>query len=112
MTKESKEYENLIGKKVETGDFSLEELTGEKIVEVASENWEDHWKGMPDFEQKQAHWKKLTVKFRNEEDYQKFAELIDQKLTPKTSGVWYPAPEGALETIRYRWFEEDDNASE
>ena len=111
MTKESKEYENLIGQKVETGDFSLEELTGEKIVEVASENWEDHWKGMPDFEQKQTHYKKLTVKFRNEEDYQKFAQLIDQKLTPKTSGVWYPAPEGALETIRYRWFEEEDESA-
>ena len=35
MVKETGEYENLIGQKVEKGDFSLEELTGEKLVEVA-----------------------------------------------------------------------------
>ncbi len=44
MTKEKTEYENLIGEKVETGTFSLEELTGETLVEVASEDWKDHWK--------------------------------------------------------------------
>ena len=105
MTKESKEYENLIGEKVETGTFSLEELTGEKLVEVASEDWKDHWKGMPEFEQNQAHFKKLSVKFRNEEDYQKFADLVGQKLTPKTSGIWFPAPDGPLESVLYRWIE-------
>jgi len=108
MTKESKEYENLIGQKVEKGDFSLEELTGEKLVEVASENWKDHWKGMPDFEQEQSHYKKIMVKFRSEEDMMKFGEAVGQKMTPKTKGIWYPAPDAPLETIRYRWFEEDE----
>jgi len=107
MTKETKEYDNLIGEKVETGTFSLEELTGEKLVEVASENWQDHWKGMPEFEQNQAHFKKIAVKFRTEEDYNEFAKLIGQKLTPKTSGIWFPAPEGPLESIMFRWFEEE-----
>ena len=105
--KEKSEYENLIGQKVETGDFSLEELTGEKLVDVASENWQDHWKGMPDFKQDQRHWKKLTVKFQTEEDFNKFQQLIGQKITPKTAGIWYPAPESPLESHLNRWVEDD-----
>ncbi len=108
MTKEKTEYENLIGEKVETGTFSLEELTGETLVEVASEDWKDHWKGMPDFEQNQAHFKKISVKFRNEEDLQKFADLVGQKLTPKSSGIWFPAPETPLESTLYRWFDDEE----
>jgi hypothetical protein len=108
MSKESSEYENLIGQKVETGDFSLEELVGEKIVEVASEDWRDHWKGMPDFKQDTRHYKRISVKFETEEDYQKFAELIGQKLTPKTSGIWFPAHEGPLESHLWRWVEEEN----
>ena len=108
MTKESKEYENLIGEKVEYGDFSLEELTGEKIVATVSEDWKDHWKGMPDFEQEHEHHKKLTVKFLSEEDLQDFAKLIGQKITNKTRGIWYPAPDGVRESYLYRWFEEEN----
>ena len=108
MTKEKTEYDNLIGEKVETGTFSLEELTGETLVEVASEDWKDHWKGMPEFEQNQAHYKKIAVKFRNEEDYQKFADLVGQKLTPKSSGIWFPAPDGPMESTLYRWFEDEE----
>ena len=104
MTEEEK-YENLIGEKVDTGDFSLEELTGETLVEVASENWEDHWKGMPDYEQNKAHHTKIQVKFTCPEDMVKFGELIGQKITPKTRGIWYPAPEGVRESYLYRWFE-------
>jgi hypothetical protein len=107
MTKESSEYENLIGQKVESGDFSLEELTGEKIVEVASEDWKDHWKGMPAFEQENTVHQKIVVKFRNEEDREEFAKAIGQKLTPKTRAIWYPAPDGPLESTLWRWFEEE-----
>jgi len=107
MTEEEK-YENLIGEKVETGDFSLEDLTGEKLVNVASENWEDHWKGMPDFEQNSAHFRKMTVKFETEADMIKFGEVIGQKITPKTRGIWYPAPEEVRESYLYRWFEGED----
>jgi hypothetical protein len=107
MTKESKAYDNLVGQKVESGDFSLEELTGEKIVEAASENWKDHWKGMPEYEQENKVYQKIVVKFRNKEDLEEFGKLIGQKFTPKTRACWYPAPDGPLESILYRWVEED-----
>ncbi len=108
MTKESKEYENLIGQKVEKGDFSLEDLTGEKLVDVASENWKDHWQGMPEFEQEHVHHRKITVKFETEADFKKFAEVIGQKLTDKTRGIWYPEPEEVRESYLYRWFDDED----
>jgi hypothetical protein len=110
MTKESKEYENLIGQKVETGDFSLEELTGEKIVEVASENWKDHWKGMPDFEQENAVFQKIVVKVRNKEDLEALGQALGQKFTTKTRACWYPAPDAPLETILYRWVEDEGDS--
>ena len=106
--KEKSQYENLIGEKVETGDFSLEELTGEKLVEVASENWQDHWKGMPDFKQDTRHYKKIAVKFQTEQDWLDFQKAIGQKLTPKTSGIWFPQPESPLESHLNRWVEDDE----
>ena len=52
---------------------------------------EDHWVGMPDFEQdKQEPFSKITVRFATEEDLQKFSEMIGQKLTPKTKSIWHP----------------------
>ena len=105
---EEEKYENLIGEKVETGDFSLEDLTGEKLVEVASENWEDHWKGMPDYEQNQSHHRKIQVKFLTEADMNEFSEKIGVKITNKTRGIWYPAPEGVRESYLYRWFEGEE----
>ena len=108
MTKEKTEYDNLIGEKVETGTFSLEELTGETLVEVASEDWKDHWKGMPEFEQPNARWKILTVQFRNQEDYDDFQKLIGQKLTNKTQGIWYP-PLETEENFLMRWIEDEES---
>ena len=105
---EEEKYDNLIGEKVETGDFSLEDLTGEKLVEVASENWKDHWKGMPEFEQDKEHHQKIMVKFLTEKDMLEFGERIGVKVTPRTRGIWYPAPEGVRESYLYRWFEGED----
>jgi hypothetical protein len=102
MTKESKEYENLIGEKVDTSTATLEDLLGETIVETVSEDPKDHWKGLPEFEQDKEDWKTLNVKFRNEADMNAFAKLIGQKLTKKTKGIWYPAHE-AEENFLMRW---------
>lgn len=100
-------YENLIGEKVEKGDHSLEDLLGETIVETVSENTKDHWKGMPEFVQEQEDWKTLNIKFRNEADMNAFAELIGQKLTKKTKGIWYPAFEKE-DNFLMRWVNDND----
>ena len=65
---EEEKYENLIGEKVEAGDASFDELFGADITTTVSQNWKDHWKGMPAFEQENKDYQKITVKFRNKED--------------------------------------------
>jgi hypothetical protein len=50
-----------------------------------------YWKGMPTFDQNDnPPWKQLYVNFRNEEDYQAFAKLIDQALSDKSKSIWNP----------------------
>ena len=49
------------------------------------------WVGMPEFiQEKKEPYKTLTIRFETEKDYQEFAELIGQKLTPKTKSIWHP----------------------
>lgn len=62
--------------------FSEEEL---------SKDWEQEWQNMPEYKQdrKQAY-ANINVRFRNEEDLQEFAKLVDQNLNNKTQAIWYP----------------------
>lgn len=49
------------------------------------------WKGMPEFvQERQTPYQQITVRFDSEEDVQEFAQLIGQKLTPKTKSIWHP----------------------
>ena len=53
--------------------------------------WQEHWDGMPEFDQKDlAPWKSIYVHFENFEDMQKFSELIGQKIMTTTQSIWYP----------------------
>jgi hypothetical protein len=61
-------------------------LFGEK------EAWKEEWDGMPEFEQKNLLPEySVKVNFVSVEDLKKFAELIQQPLTIKTSSIWFPA---------------------
>lgn len=54
-------------------------------------DWKDEWKDMPEFiQEQQKPYAKIIVRFENEEDLQKFASLINQKLTNKTKSIWFP----------------------
>ena len=49
------------------------------------------WVGMPEFiQEKKEPYKVLVIRFESEQDYQDFAALIGQKLTPKTKSIWHP----------------------
>ncbi len=49
------------------------------------------WKDMPEFKQEGTDfYKLLNVRFLTQGDYEKFAKLIDQKLTEKTRNIWFP----------------------
>jgi len=53
--------------------------------------WEDDWEGMPEYiSKKNNSYACINIRFENEEDLQKFAKIIGQKLTHKTKSIWYP----------------------
>ena len=53
--------------------------------------FDEHWGGMPEFEMedKTSH-RKIVVHFRNDEDFDSFCLLINQKLGKKLPSTWYP----------------------
>ena len=54
------------------------------------EEWKEEWQDMPEFEMEDlSSFRKIVVHFRNQEDIDKFAELIGQKIT-KAPSLWYP----------------------
>lgn len=54
-------------------------------------DWEKEWIGMPEFvQEKKEEYAKVIVRFRNEEDLQQFAKLMEQNVNVKTQSIWYP----------------------
>lgn len=55
------------------------------------EDWHEEWQGMPEFISKDlTSHRKITVHFRNDEDVEQFAKLINQAITPKQPSLWFP----------------------
>ena len=54
-------------------------------------SWREHWQDMPEFKHNDLEpVQQIVVVFNSEEDKQKFAKLVDQKLTLKTKSIWFP----------------------
>lgn len=54
-------------------------------------DWEKEWVGMPEFvQEKKEEYSKVIVRFRNEEDLQQFAKLMEQNVNVKTQSIWFP----------------------
>lgn len=80
-------------------DFDLS-LTGFDELEISSRlaltnsDANDEWQGMPEFNQKdKMAYRTVYVHFKNDEDVQAFAELLDAKITENTKYIWYPKAE-------------------
>ena len=53
--------------------------------------WEEHWQGMPEYiQENKLAYKSLIVSFKNKEDMNEFAKLINQKINFKTKFLWHP----------------------
>lgn len=53
--------------------------------------WKRHWQGMPEYEMSDLRpFKSMIVHFRNAEDRDAFAKLVEQTFTPDTKSIWYP----------------------
>jgi hypothetical protein len=53
--------------------------------------WQEEWKGMPEIVQpKIKPYAEIIVRFETEDALREFSEIIGQKLTAKTQGIWHP----------------------
>jgi len=108
VVEESGEYENLmdiLGSEGKEPVSPLAELLG--VEEQPKHIWEKYWVGMPEFKQEEnPPFKRLTISFRNEDDYNAFAKLIGQNLTDKSKSIWYPKLEIEDNSL-CRWIEEN-----
>ena len=58
---------------------------------MKDDSWKQEWLDMPEFEMEdQSSYRKIFVHFRNEEDVQAFAKLLEQKISPKQKALWFP----------------------
>lgn len=111
----SVEYDSLLGVKNEKIkpksladliEFNDEEKQKLKLEDEEDE-WQKHWKGMPDYNQPlQKPYKTLQINFKTKDDYDNFAKVIQQNLTEKTKVIWHPQIE---KTFNYllRWVEDE-----
>ena len=68
----------------------LKESYKQSLKNKKEREWKKEWQGMPEFEMEDlTSFRKIVVHFRNQEDIDKFAELIGQKIT-KAPSLWYP----------------------
>lgn len=66
-------------------------------------DWQVEWQGMPEFVQnKEEPFAMVRVRFETKEDLEDFANLIGQKLTPKTKSIWHPEKQ-RVSKQRLRW---------
>ena len=65
--------------------------------------YDEHWKQMPEFEQKDLEpYKTIYVHFENRADMDAFAKLVDQRIGANTRSIWYPEAEiGRFADKRY-----------
>jgi len=95
-----------------TGEWSWDALANwegvdvEDLVEWGFERWklgvgedgevdyDELWQGMPEFEQEyNGAIRTINVYFANEQDIEIFSRLMEQSITEKTKGIWYPKRE-------------------
>lgn len=69
----------------------------------------DEWQHMPEFHQeKQEPFGEVIVRFRTEDDFDRFAILVNQRMSEKTKSIWYPKITD-LPPSRFRYVEGGEN---
>jgi hypothetical protein len=84
----------------------MEDKKQMELFGSADESWREHWKGMPEFEQRDLMpLKQLTVNFETLEDIEAFAVLVQQNVQLTTKSIWFPAAEKMVAKDK-RWVDE------
>lgn len=73
----------------------------------APRSWESAWQGMPEFKMDAIEpFQTIKISFDSQEDVERFAALIGQKITRKTTWIWFPKREKHLAPSNYRYVDE------
>ena len=68
------------------------------------EEWEGHWKGMPEFKSGDlTPCRTIYVHFASKEDVKRFAQLMGQNITKETKFLWFPKQEEKRCTVEKEW---------
>lgn len=66
-------------------------MTEQQVLFDVASNCEIEWQGMPEFVQEDlSSRRKIVVHFRNDDDFQEFAKMMNQQITPKQPSCWFP----------------------
>ena len=104
---ESTEYENCLDISEELERPELDRFFDGEVDLGEDKEWKKHWKGMPAFDQKNnPPYKQIYLNFRNQQDYEEFAKLVDQNLSDKTKSIWYPHLDKDANSLT-RWIVEE-----
>ena len=79
------------------------------VLDGTEEEWNvQHWEDMPAFEQEHLDiFGSMNIAFRTEEDFKKFAALIEQpSISVNSRGVYYPA-RGENDATLLRWMNDE-----
>lgn len=73
-------------------------MNNNTLFDNQENEWQKEWKDMPEFIQNlpNREYKKLIIRFKNEEDLNDFSKLINQKITFKTKSIWFPEIERGI----------------
>jgi hypothetical protein len=69
-------------------DAEQAEITGIDELDPCADA---EWEGMPAADNEDVALRHITIHFHSDADVTAFAELVRQKITPKTKYLWYPA---------------------
>ena len=70
--------------------------------------WFDIWRGMPEYLHKDlTPYKQVLVSFRSPADFDRFSDVLGQRVGPRTRSIWFPEAE-ILHEIDWRYADEDD----
>jgi hypothetical protein len=73
-------------------DFSSTNISFVDMINTEKNkiDFNEEWKGMPEFQQENLLGLQLIVHFKTEKDKFDFVKLIGQKITDKTKFIWWP----------------------
>jgi hypothetical protein len=78
---------------VDSGNEAVQEFLSNLSMDVGLTKFDPtaEWEGAPEFDQEdKTAFQSIHLHFKNQEDIDAFAELVGQKITPKTRSIWYP----------------------